>query len=829
MLTQAQPNTWFTAESPHPCTGHPPRNHLPWKWGMRLAIVLFLAVAQPVADAQQIILHPKPASGPLDNPLKGWCSYAYPGQIKQPYSMVFFYASWKELEPVEGHYAFEKWEKKAWDIKEADGKHLVFRVYLEYPSLESGVPDWLKAKGVTMTPYDDHGGGSSPDYNNEDLVSGLEKLIAAMGDRYNQHPRIAFIEAGLLGHWGEWHTWPKTELYANEKTEQRVVDAYRSAFPDKQIMVREARGYAGQQDWLGYHDDYFPEDTLLDRWGFHAKMKQSGRTENWRKAAIGGEMIPYDAKKWMGPEFKQTLAAAEKTHFSWVGPYSPALEESGDEAFLENSQALVRRMGYEYELAEVKLSGFRAVGEEFSIEISGKNNGLAPFYYPWPIQIGLLDTDGRVVESQTMDWDIRDWQPGEFSEKGTLVWKSDPSPHRIVMGVIDPWKNQPAIRFANKLPTHEGWTILSIDEITEAVDTEKVLNLISDMKPHEDLLEHRSGFGRNVTGGEGGEVVVIDKLDFATFQKALADDKPRWIRFKPGLAGSIELDGHLYIGSNKTIDGRGADITITSPDDCDEVRFWGKDEDWKDVDERRNLIVHNLKIMKVGKGDNCGQGLGIAFGAKDIWIDHVTFKGNGDESLSMGKGATNLTVSWCRFIDTDKAILLSWGDGEEDALLDPAMRATIHHNQFLRVNGRSPALRFGRVHFFNNSLKHWNWSGVNATMGGEIYSENNVYGGGRWDNSPPALVSKANQWAPQPGFIKTVGDRFKDAKGIQHSDPSVKQDGSKQDDVKQGHVFDPREQYEYEAESASDALVNRLERSTGWSSKPCWPGPSDTE
>ncbi len=104
--------------------------------------------------------------------------------------------------------------------------------------------------------------------------------------------------------------------------------------------------------------------------------------------------------------------------------------------------------------------------------------------------------------------------------------------------------------------------------------------------------------------------------------------------------------------------GRGADITITSPDECDEVRFWGRIRNGEVIRRRRNLIVHNIIILHVGKGD---------------------------KSLSMR--STYLTVSWCHFIGTDKAILLSWGSSEEDARLDPAMRVTIHHNYFRRIPG----------------------------------------------------------------------------------------------------------------------------------------------
>jgi len=363
-------------------------------------------------------------------------------------------------------------------------------------------------------------------------------------------------------------------------------------------------------------------------------------------------------------------------------------------------------------------------------------------------------------------------------------------------------RNRPKLRIARAGRQLFWIFILLSNACTSAADP---------TKPYLDLLRHRSGFAAHVTGGAGGELITIKTLDFSALRDALHGNEPRWIRFRPGLKGRIELKGHLLIGSNKTIDGRGADITLTSPNDCDEIRFWGRISNGKVIEQRRNLIVHNIKIIKVGKGDNCGQGLSLAYGAKDVWVDHVTFSGNGDESVSMGFGASNLTVSWCRFIDTDKALLLGWGTTKEEARLDPAMRATIHHCYFLRVNGRSPALRYGKAHYFNNFLKHWNWAGVEVTMGGDLLSEKNIYGGGRWDNSPPALMTGAHKWSPQPGFITTVADRFLNV-GATH----VKGPG-----INRPNRFRPR--YRYFAEHPGDDLLARLEKFSGHSNNPRWP------
>lgn len=412
-----------------------------------------------------------PAPGPLDNPLKGWCTYTDAGTIHQPYSLVFRYVSWKELEPEEGRYRFAEWEKRAWDESKASsaaGRHIVLRVYVDYPTLPSGLPDWLRAKGVKVTLYSEHGGGQSPDYDHPAMVAGMEKLIAALGRRYDRHPRVAFLQLGLLGFWGEWHTYPHEKLFASAATRRRVIAAYREAFPQKKLMARTADGDLGRQPWLGYHDDMFPEDTGDEKdWYFLGGLRRAGRAENWRKAPIGGEMVPNAAKKWLSdPDYARTLRFLEEGHFSWVGPYSPALEAPPNPQFTARCAALVRRMGYEFALRDLRHAAIVRRTEPLAITLRGVNQGVAPFYYPWPVRLALLDGAGRVAgQTATLKrTDVRAWLPGPFTVRDAAVFPGvTPGRYTLALGICDPWTGRPAIGFANRLtrPGGEGWTALS--------------------------------------------------------------------------------------------------------------------------------------------------------------------------------------------------------------------------------------------------------------------------------------------------------------------------------------------------------------------------------
>jgi len=427
---------------------------------MRDMLLILLIGAQSL-QADEIVVKPPPGPGPLDNPLKGWCPYTDAGQIHQPYSMVFLYVPWKQLEPHKGDYQFEAWER-TWDVDEARGKHIVFRVYVDYPSLDPGLPDWLRQEGVRETAYREHGGGMSPDYNDPRMVSAMERLIEALGRRYNNHPRIAFLQLGLLGFWGEWHTWPREEMYASPQTEQRVIDSYRRAFPDKSLMVRYARDYAGQLPWIGFHDDMFPQDTDNgEDWSFLSGLRNSGRMNNWNEAVVGGEMVPNKAGQWLGRKFETTQAMLDRAHFTWVGPYCPALERTKDDDFRRRSEELVRRMGYEFQWIELRHPEVARANTKFVISLKGRNSGVAPFYYPWSVEWSLINPSDEVVATQTAPWDIRSWKPGQIQERAELSFDVPAGNYRLALGIRDPWQDRPAIRFANEADVIDGWTVLS--------------------------------------------------------------------------------------------------------------------------------------------------------------------------------------------------------------------------------------------------------------------------------------------------------------------------------------------------------------------------------
>ncbi|MEU6258199.1 pectate lyase [Streptomyces sp. NPDC047043] len=133
-------------------------------------------------------------------------------------------------------------------------------------------------------------------------------------------------------------------------------------------------------------------------------------------------------------------------------------------------------------------------------------------------------------------------------------------------------------------------------------------------------------------------------------------------------------------------------------------------------------------------------------GATHVWIDHVTASDKGhpdarepvyfarnylrhDGLLDITNGSDLVTVSWSRFADHDKAMLI--GNSDSATGDRGRLRVTLHHNQFESVVQRAPRVRFGQVHVYDNRYvvpqgAEYRYSlGVSTESG--IYAENNSF------------------------------------------------------------------------------------------------------
>jgi hypothetical protein len=495
----------------------------------RLAIALLLSVASvaaapagppaapaagPAPDIRLKAHTLAPAPSPLDNPLKGFIPFHFPGKTyagKFPHSMQWSYFALKDLMPGENRFDWAPLEKVLAEVT-ASGRQLCFRVYLEYPSKASGVPDFLVKSGVRLR-KNDRWGTDSPDYDDPRTVRALTSFIEAFGKRYDGDPRIGFIHMGLVGLWGEWHTWPADNLAPKPATMKKIIDAYDAAFDRTKLEIRYfnlADGYAVGKN-IGFHDDsmFFRGDgkgnTLPEsmggwNWSFLQQAVEQGGENRWIAQSVGGETRPEIQRllaKGKGKLVDDPLAVVELSHVSWqinqngIGIYKAADPEMGK---------LVRRMGYDLRVTSAHFNDI-AEGESLRVGVSIENNGVAPFYQPWRPVVAVLDQKDQIAGIWYANWDLREVMPREirafpdwklagnpqyvpFGKPRYFAFeqpqpKLGPGRYRLVMRVVNPLERvlekrrakgeavarAVPLRFGNETQRSNGWLVLGEFEV----------------------------------------------------------------------------------------------------------------------------------------------------------------------------------------------------------------------------------------------------------------------------------------------------------------------------------------------------------------------------
>lgn len=292
-------------------------------------------------------------------------------------------------------------------------KHSILRFYIDYPrpagSYVSHTPQFLIDEyNLQMTPWSSaelNAVGSSPDYSDENLKTALTNFVVALGNRYDGDVRVGFIQLGLLGFWGEWHTWtgdPATDSWIPDTTKMELIDAFDSAFQTTQVQVRYPHWYAvgaNQREGFGLHDDSFAHSTIDEGvygspmdWFFWSTVVSAGATDFWMSGAMGGEVRPelqetiFDDTYPAGTPYYQDFGmCAETTHASYMLNYY-GFGTSYTGTALESARAASDQMGYAFRLAEVSVAE-GAVTDTVDITAQVIQDGVAPFYYD--LSLGL--------------------------------------------------------------------------------------------------------------------------------------------------------------------------------------------------------------------------------------------------------------------------------------------------------------------------------------------------------------------------------------------------------------------------------------------------------
>jgi pectate lyase len=247
-----------------------------------------------------------------------------------------------------------------------------------------------------------------------------------------------------------------------------------------------------------------------------------------------------------------------------------------------------------------------------------------------------------------------------------------------------------------------------------------------------------SGNGHGpVTGGAGGPTVTVTSLSALTTEAGKSSAEV--VR----VSGLISGSGDVTVNSNKTIIGVGSGSGLVGLGLVIKSRF--------------NVIVQNMNISKVTASSGNGDAIHVEK-SDHIWIDHNNLFSDRSHGKDFYDGLVDLThatdfvtVSWNTIHDHFKVSLV--GHSDSNATEDTGhLRVTYHHNLFQNFDSRTPSLRFGTGHVFNNVFISGS-TGVHSRENAQMLVQNNVF---RSVSTPIETTGDS----PVDGFVNQSGNDF---------------------------------------------------------------------
>ena len=308
----------------------------------------------------------------------------------------------------------------------------------------------------------------------------LVRMIEKLGAAWDDDPRIAWIQMGLVGSWGEHHN-----PHPSPRLQKLMGDAFVRAFRTKRVLVRSGEDFTDFD--FGYYWDSWAH---VQQWGETCSGRQAAppmlrRIERglYRLAPIEGE-VAYDwgrlaEQPGLSPNdtlstprhldfLEMTIRKMHGTALGWISCY-----QATNAAIRAGADHIQKTLGYRFEIPEASWSAVVRRGSSLVAGFKVRNVGSAPFYYDWPVVLSMVDASGKVVWQDRFKTDVRTWMPGDRWNEEKKAYDAPPSTtavagvfsippdlepgrYQLALAILDPQDSQPAVRLAVRARLPDG-------------------------------------------------------------------------------------------------------------------------------------------------------------------------------------------------------------------------------------------------------------------------------------------------------------------------------------------------------------------------------------
>ncbi|MFN8411340.1 MAG: DUF4832 domain-containing protein [Anaerolineales bacterium] len=325
-------------------------------------------------------------------------------------------------------------------------------------------------------PYPD----SEPDASKAQILRHIEQLTPLL---QNNSDVIAWVEAGFIGAWGEWHT--STHGLDNIQDKREILNALLAAIPNRYVQVRYPANiiemYPNPDDAanarVAHHNDCFLSSNTdvgtYERGGtITIERDQKYLAELTRFTPISGETCAPNPPR---SECASAIQEMELLHFSAINEaYHKGILRSWEEGGC--LEEISNRMGYRLSLTSADFNEQVRPGGMLSLVVDLQNSGFASIINQRDVYVVLVGENIPTPYKVKLDIDPRRWEPGNsaLTVKLHIPSTAQEGEYQLALWLPDQaetLQNNPlyAIQFANETVWDE---VTGLNKLGNVVVTE---------------------------------------------------------------------------------------------------------------------------------------------------------------------------------------------------------------------------------------------------------------------------------------------------------------------------------------------------------------------
>ncbi len=390
-----------------------------------LAVIFALPRMASAADADSVRLQFREVDTLFANPGQGWMSQRHSprGEPRFPCSVVYIRFNWADAEPEPGRYNWKLIDDviAAWKSRGATVAMRVMTCSAHSAGYYSS-PKWLFDAGCKGVEYlvggeDPTSGGKripriEPDYADPIYLEKHGAFLKVLGERYDGHPGVEFLDIGSYGVWGEWHT----KHPAPVAVRKQIVDFYLRAFRKTPLVFM-----SDDAEVLNYalaHGTGFRRDGVGSPWhektwiGSKKYAAVEGMADTWKRAPVVfewyGDYNYLQSRNW---SFDAAVNFMLSNHVTLINDNVGRVPPEA----MPQLEKLARLAGARFVLRELAHEKAVKRGSALNLNMKWANVGVGKLHHAYVLRYFLLDAQGQPVVTTDSKADPRNWLPGEYS------------------------------------------------------------------------------------------------------------------------------------------------------------------------------------------------------------------------------------------------------------------------------------------------------------------------------------------------------------------------------------------------------------------------------